>query len=151
MRTLKLTTTAGLVTEPGDFARAEGSLLGANNCDLATPGVIAKRRGFESITLNGFSGSVYGIHSSVALDRYVGEAALLLEVADPNDSATYGVSFGDRDDASYTALTGASGTLTNVLTRRGKLAGIFTVTDACKHFAEYLRDRVRPAGGNDAA
>lgn len=38
-----------------------------------------------------------------------------------------------------------------VVTRRGKLAGIFTVTDACQHFAEYLRDQVRRAGGDDAA
>jgi acetoin utilization protein AcuB len=38
-----------------------------------------------------------------------------------------------------------------IITRRGKLAGIFTVTDACKHFAEYLRDQFRHAGGNDAA
>lgn len=38
-----------------------------------------------------------------------------------------------------------------IVTRRGKLAGIFTVTDACHHFAEYLRDQVRRAGGDDAA
>jgi CBS domain-containing protein len=38
-----------------------------------------------------------------------------------------------------------------IVTRRGKLAGIFTVTDACHHFAEYLRGQVRRAGGDDAA
>jgi acetoin utilization protein AcuB len=38
-----------------------------------------------------------------------------------------------------------------IVTRHGKLAGIFTVTDACRHFAEYLRDQVRRAGGDDAA
>jgi hypothetical protein len=38
-----------------------------------------------------------------------------------------------------------------IVTRRGKLAGIFTVTDACHHFAEYLREQVRRAGGGDAA
>ena len=38
-----------------------------------------------------------------------------------------------------------------IVTRQGKLAGIFTVTDACRHFAEYLRDQVRRAGGDDAA
>jgi len=38
-----------------------------------------------------------------------------------------------------------------LVTRRGKLAGIFTVTDACRHFAEFLREQVRRAGGDDAA
>ena len=38
-----------------------------------------------------------------------------------------------------------------IVTRRGKLAGVFTVTDACKHFAEFLRDQLRRAGGDDAA
>jgi len=38
-----------------------------------------------------------------------------------------------------------------IVTRRGKLAGIFTVTDACRHFAEFLREQVRRAGGDDAA
>lgn len=38
-----------------------------------------------------------------------------------------------------------------VVTRKGKLVGIFTVTDACRHFAEFLRDQVRRAGGGDAA
>ena len=38
-----------------------------------------------------------------------------------------------------------------IVTRRGKLAGVFTVTDACRHFAEFLRDQVRRAGGGDDA
>ena len=38
-----------------------------------------------------------------------------------------------------------------LVTRRGKLAGVFTVTDACRHFAEFLREQVRRAGGGDAA
>ncbi len=38
-----------------------------------------------------------------------------------------------------------------IVTRHGKLAGIFTVTDACRHFADFLREQVRRAGGGDAA
>lgn len=38
-----------------------------------------------------------------------------------------------------------------LVTRKGRLAGVFTVTDACHHFAEFLRDLVRRSGGDDAA
>lgn len=38
-----------------------------------------------------------------------------------------------------------------VVTRQGKLAGIFTAQDACRHFAEFLREQFRRAGGGDAA
>ena len=38
-----------------------------------------------------------------------------------------------------------------LVTRDGKLAGLFTATDACRTFAEYLRKRFRPTGGDDAA
>ena len=38
-----------------------------------------------------------------------------------------------------------------IITRKGKLAGVFTVTDACRHFAEFLRDQVRRSGGGEAA
>jgi hypothetical protein len=34
--------------------------------------------------------------------------------------------------------------------RRGKLVGIFTVTDACRLFADWLRARF-PHGGDEAA
>lgn len=38
-----------------------------------------------------------------------------------------------------------------LVTRRGKLAGVFTATDACHHFCNYLRQQFRPSGGDDAA
>lgn len=38
-----------------------------------------------------------------------------------------------------------------LVTRNGKLAGVFTSTDACQSFAEYLRDQFKPPGGNAAA
>lgn len=38
-----------------------------------------------------------------------------------------------------------------IVTRKGKLAGVFTVTDACHAFAEHLREQLRRAGGNTAA
>lgn len=38
-----------------------------------------------------------------------------------------------------------------IVTRHGKLAGIFTANDACRHFAEFLREQVRRAGGDSAA
>lgn len=38
-----------------------------------------------------------------------------------------------------------------LVTRKGRLAGVFTATDACRVFAEYLRDRYRPSGGDEAA
>lgn len=38
-----------------------------------------------------------------------------------------------------------------IVTRKGKLAGVFTVTDACASFADYLRAEARRSGGSDAA
>jgi acetoin utilization protein AcuB len=38
-----------------------------------------------------------------------------------------------------------------LVTRHGKLVGVFTVTDACRHFAEFLQEQVRRSGGDDAA
>jgi len=40
---------------------------------------------------------------------------------------------------------------TVLITRNEKLVGIFTVTDACRHFADYLREEFGPHDGNDAA
>jgi CBS-domain-containing membrane protein len=38
-----------------------------------------------------------------------------------------------------------------VVTRKGKLVGIFTQIDACGQFAEFLRAQVRRSGGDTAA
>lgn len=38
-----------------------------------------------------------------------------------------------------------------IVTRRGKLAGMFTTSDACREFAEHLRDPFRRPEGDDAA
>ena len=38
-----------------------------------------------------------------------------------------------------------------LVTRNGKLAGVYTVTDVCRGFAEFLRDPFRPVDGDDAA
>jgi CBS domain-containing protein len=38
-----------------------------------------------------------------------------------------------------------------VVTRKGKLVGIFTQIDACGKFAEHLRDQLRRSGGDTAA
>lgn len=38
-----------------------------------------------------------------------------------------------------------------MVTKEGRLAGVFTTNDACRVFAEFLREKYRPNGGNDAA
>jgi len=38
-----------------------------------------------------------------------------------------------------------------IVTRKGKLAGIFTHVDACAAFAEFLREQVRRSGSDTAA
>lgn len=38
-----------------------------------------------------------------------------------------------------------------LVTRHGKLAGVFTTTDACRTFAEHLREQFSPPGGDEAA
>lgn len=38
-----------------------------------------------------------------------------------------------------------------LVTRNERLAGLFTVTDACRVFADFLRDHFGPGGGDSAA
>jgi CBS domain-containing protein len=38
-----------------------------------------------------------------------------------------------------------------LVTRNGRLAGVFTVTDVCRSFARFLNDHFRPPGGDEAA
>ena len=38
-----------------------------------------------------------------------------------------------------------------LVTKKGRLAGLFTVTDACRHFGIWLRAQFAPRGGNEVA
>lgn len=38
-----------------------------------------------------------------------------------------------------------------LVTRKAKLAGIFTATDACRYLVEHLREHFSPPGGDEAA
>ncbi len=38
-----------------------------------------------------------------------------------------------------------------LVTRNGKLAGVFTSTDACESYALHLREQFKPPGGDEAA
>lgn len=38
-----------------------------------------------------------------------------------------------------------------LVTRQGKLAGVFTSTDACRSFSEHLKKQYGPPGGDEAA
>lgn len=38
-----------------------------------------------------------------------------------------------------------------LVTKHDKLVGIFTSNDACRHFAQFIRERLRTLGGDDAA
>jgi len=38
-----------------------------------------------------------------------------------------------------------------LVTRKGRLAGVFTASDVCRSFGEFLREHFLPGGGGDAA
>ncbi len=63
--------------------------------------------------------------------------ALIVELTEPVDQVLMAMAEGHFDSA--------------LVVKRGKLAGIFTTTDACRLFSEFLRKQVRLDGGNDAA
>ena len=63
--------------------------------------------------------------------------ALIVELTEPLDQVLMAMAEGHFDSA--------------LVVKRGRLAGIFTTTDACRLFAEFLRKQVRFDGGNDAA
>lgn len=63
--------------------------------------------------------------------------ALIVELTEPVDDVLMEMADGHFDAA--------------LVVKRGKLAGIFTVTDACRELSEFLRDQIRGPGGHDAA
>jgi len=73
-----------------------------------------------------------------------------LKVRDVMSSDTYTVDLSERLDSVLHRM--AEHHLGSVIvTRKGKLAGIFTHVDAYAAFAEYLREQVRRSGGDTAA
>jgi len=63
--------------------------------------------------------------------------ALIVDLTEPLDQVLIAMAEGHFDSV--------------LVVKRGKLAGIFTTTDACRLFGEFLRKQVRFDGGNDAA
>lgn len=78
---------------------------------------------------------------SAAPDPPVGEVclreALIVDLGEPLDDVLLQMADGHFDAA--------------LVVRRTRLAGIFTVTDACRGYGDLLRERIRPGGGGDAA
>jgi acetoin utilization protein AcuB len=73
-----------------------------------------------------------------------------VKVADAMVQDVYTVDMSERLDRVLTHM--AEHHLGSVaVTRKGKLAGVFTMTDACDTFAQFLREQVRRSGGGEAA
>jgi len=73
-----------------------------------------------------------------------------LMVRDVMSADTYTVDLSERLDSVLHRM--AEHHLGSVIvTRKGKLVGIFTHVDACAAFAEFLREQVRRSGGDTAA
>ena len=73
-----------------------------------------------------------------------------LKVKDIMTEGTYTVDLSERLDSVLHRM--AEHHLRSVVvTRKGKLVGIFTQIDACGQFAEFLREQVRRSGGDTAA
>lgn len=104
MATQEIALTTGLVTEPGVISRSKDALSDAINLDLSSPGVIQKRRGLSSNTLNSFSGTVWGAMSSPILERDIGAGALLLATG-PNTNGSTSLRYGLRG-STFTAFSG---------------------------------------------
>ena len=74
----------------------------------------------------------------------------MLKVCDVMSTNTYTVDLSERLDSVLHRM--AEHHLDSVIvTRKGKLVGIFTHVDACAAFAEFLREQVRRSGGDTAA
>jgi acetoin utilization protein AcuB len=73
-----------------------------------------------------------------------------LKVSDVMSEGTYTVDLSERLDSVLHRM--AEHHLHSVVvTRKGKLVGVFTQIDACSAFAEFLREQVRRSGGDSAA
>ena len=73
-----------------------------------------------------------------------------LTIAEVMISNPYTVDLGERLDTvlAYMATKHIDAA---IVTRRGKLVGVFNTSDACRSFANFLRDQFRRSGGGTAA
>lgn len=94
------------------------------------------------------NGELSGIISSREIQRRQGDDNL--KVGDVMTTEYYTVDLSERlDSALHRMAEHHLGSI--IVTRKGKLAGIFTYVDACAAFAEFLREQVRRSGGDSAA
>lgn len=70
-----------------------------------------------------------------------------LTVAQVMIKDVYAVDLGERLDNVLAHMT-AHHLGSALVTRKGKLVGVFTATDACRAFAEHLREEFGPSGGD---
>ncbi len=78
------------------------------------------------------------------------EDKVTLKVSDIMSTKTYTVDLSERLDRVLQRM--ADDHLDSVIvTRKGKLAGIFTLIDAYTAFSDFLQEQVRRSGGNTAA
>jgi len=97
------------------------------------------------------NGELAGVISSLDIRRRLEvDAGTPLKVQDVMMTDTYTVDLSERLDSVLHRM--AEHHLGSVIvTRKGKLVGIFTHVDACAAFAEFLREQVRRSGGDTAA
>jgi CBS domain-containing protein len=98
-------------------------------------------------------GRLAGVVWARDVGRTTGEASGRpegLRVRDACVAGAYVVEDGARLDRVLEQMA-AEHALAALVVRRGKLVGIFTFTDACRIFAEWLRASFPDPGGNDAA
>lgn len=92
-----------------------------------------------------------GVISSLDIRRRITEKdGKGLKVRDVMSTDAYTVDLSERLDSVLHRM--AEHHLASVIvTRKGKLVGVFTQVDACAAFAEFLREQVRRSGGDTAA
>jgi len=88
---------------------------------------------------------IVGILDQVAIDKTNGKLVSDVELAKPHVF--------DLNERLDNVLKIMADMHINIVlvTRNEKLVGIFSVTDACRYFANYLREEFGPHDGNDAA
>ena len=95
-------------------------------------------------------GALVGVISDRDITRVARERSDQARVRDACEVDAYIVDHGEPLDRVLLRMArdhiGAA-----LVVRRGKLVGIFTVTDACRLFAEWLRTRFPGSGGDEAA